>query len=171
MRRRGQRLDMQVFCCRSSLASHFALPGLPRERWYLCVQIGVGAAGGELVSRMIDPDKAHIMGWHPLNPSKSANAIAMSTAAAVGIPEAPAVFLPRPGSPPQGTAQHDTPSRCDWVKLWQHIHARLALPSDPISTSRYSKRQLLSMGVGQAMAAHTRCCPSQTLIKKLQQGQ
>jgi hypothetical protein len=66
------------------------------------VQIAVGAMGGEIASRIIDPDKAHIIGWHPLNPAKSANAIAMSTAAAVGIPQAPSVFLPRPGSPPQG---------------------------------------------------------------------
>ncbi len=68
-------------------------------------QIAVGAAGGKLASRLLDRQRAQRVGWHPLKPAQSANAIAVSTAAASGIPQAPEVLLPTGKDIPRGTGQ------------------------------------------------------------------
>ena len=52
-----------------------------------------------------EPSKAkakEYYGWHPNNPAKSASAIAATTAAATGVPQAASALLPAPTSPPEG---------------------------------------------------------------------
>lgn len=55
-----------------------------------------------MVNRLLDPRQVRRIGWHPLNPAKSANAIAASTAAASGIPQAPEVLMPSGSVLPRG---------------------------------------------------------------------
>lgn len=70
---------------------------------WMGVQVIVGALGGMLVNCFIDSNSLPRFGWHPTNPARSAKAIAMSTAAASGIPQAAPILLPsRQNAPPSG---------------------------------------------------------------------
>ncbi|DBA74521.1 TPA: hypothetical protein ACH3X2_000978 [Trebouxia sp. C0005] len=42
-------------------------------------------------------------GWHPNNPAKSASALAATTAAATGVPQAASALMASPANPPEGT--------------------------------------------------------------------
>ena len=56
-----------------------------------------------MVGRLLDDGQEKRTGWHPLKPAKSANTIAVSTAAASGIPQAPGVLLPTGSNIPRGS--------------------------------------------------------------------
>lgn len=62
------------------------------------MQLAVGALGGMLANWALDPSAQRRFGWHPQNPARSAKAVAMSTAAASGIPFAASALLPSTSS-------------------------------------------------------------------------
>jgi predicted permease len=71
-------------------------------------QVCLGAAWGLLLSPLVDgayPRSTRLFGWHPLDPERSAAAIAAATAAASGVPQAAAALLPRARPAPQGLRQ------------------------------------------------------------------
>jgi len=43
-------------------------------------------------------------GWHPNNPAKSASALAATTAAATGVPQAASALMASPANPPEGAS-------------------------------------------------------------------
>jgi len=68
-------------------------------------QLIIGAILGIVLSPLVDgrySKNKTIFGWHPLDPSRPAAAIASATAAATGLPQATAALLPRPTPPPKG---------------------------------------------------------------------
>ena len=73
------------------------------------MQISAGWLLSSLAVKVVEggyPEDRKIFGWHPLNPSPSAAAIAGATAAATGVPAAAPALLPRQSAPPKGASQH-----------------------------------------------------------------
>lgn len=66
------------------------------------MQVGIGALGGKLAVWIVEGRRKKKPGWHPLNPTKSADRIAQSTAMASMIPLASDALLPDPDSSPKG---------------------------------------------------------------------
>ncbi|KAL3147311.1 hypothetical protein ABBQ32_002796 [Trebouxia sp. C0010 RCD-2024] len=93
--------------CAATLASNrsLVLIGLPLAA---ILQVLTGSALGWLAAQTFpEPTKPkkEYYGWHPNNPAKSASAIAGTTAAATGVPQAAAALMPTPSNPPEGTRQ------------------------------------------------------------------
>lgn len=67
------------------------------------MQVLAGACFGSVAARVVDGSlKRSLSGWHPLNPSRSAQLLAMTTASATGVPNVAAALLPRPKNVPLG---------------------------------------------------------------------
>lgn len=74
------------------------------EDGHLGVQVIIGALFGAIAARVVDGSvKRGLSGWHPLKPSSSAKTLALTTAAATGIPNAAPALLARPRDAPSGT--------------------------------------------------------------------
>ncbi|CAL8465949.1 g5485 [Coccomyxa elongata] len=70
------------------------------------LQVLAGACFGSVAARIVDGSlKRSLSGWHPLNPSRSAQLLAMTTASATGVPNVAAALLPRPKNVPLGTRE------------------------------------------------------------------
>ena len=77
------------------------------------MQVLLGAFFGAAAARVVDGSvKRSLSGWHPLQPSRSATTLALTTAAATGIPNAAPALLARPRDSPAGDHAHPfaTPS-------------------------------------------------------------
>ena len=67
------------------------------------MQVLAGACFGSVAARIVDGSLiSSFSGWHPRNPSRSAQLLAMTTASATGVPNVAAALLPRSKNVPLG---------------------------------------------------------------------
>ncbi len=67
------------------------------------MQVAAGACFGSVAARIVDGSlMSSLSGWHPRNPSRSAQLLALTTATATGVPGVAAALLPRQKNIPLG---------------------------------------------------------------------
>jgi len=96
--------DLHLFCSKTALPHNTHT----RETGECESQVLAGSVLGWLAAQTFpESSKAkakEYYGWHPNNPAKSASALAATTAAATGVPQAASALMASPANPPEGAS-------------------------------------------------------------------